>query len=408
MDWTYVVKPGDTWSRISRKLGIHTEALKNANPQRYPDEEFLIPGEVLYVPGRKPRTYWVQKGDSWDEICRRFAVLPDDLQAVNPNVSEEEAASLQPGRQLTIPVGRGGDIVKDDTPYGYVEMMEDLNGLVRAYPFMEITTIGRSVEGRSIPALRLGSGTRQVHCNGAFHANEWITSLALMRFAEEYARAIRGNGQVGSLRAGELVAAATLWIVPMVNPDGVELVHTGIVPSHRLYRDVLDWNGGSSRFRDWKANLRGIDLNDQFPAGWEIEKARRAPQSPGPRDFPGNEPLSEPEAQAMAAFTRQRNFDMVIAFHTQGEEIYWNYRGFEPPEAEEWAERLSRVSGYRAVKLTDSDAGYKDWFIREYRRPGFTVELGRGMNPLPMDSFRKLYPPAKAIILEALAGGGSV
>lgn len=83
-------------------------------------------------------------------------------------------------------------------------------------------------------------------------------------------------------------------------------------------------------------------------------------------------------------------------------EIYWNYRGYEPPESASFAEQLAIVSGYEAVQLTDSDAGYKDWFIQHYRRPGFTVELGVGVNPLPVESFADLYAEIVPILLTAL------
>ncbi len=79
-----------------------------------------------------------------------------------------------------------------------------------------------------------------------------------------------------------------------------------------------------------------------------------------------------------------------MSLHSQGGEIYWNYRGYEPPESKELAARLAAASGYRAVELTGSDAGYKDWFIQRFRKPGFTVELGIGKNPLPLADYEDM------------------
>jgi len=104
----------------------------------------------------------------------------------------------------------------------------------------------------------------------------------------------------------------------------------------------------------------------------------------------------------MARFTETIAFDAVMALHTQGREIYWNYREYEPAEAEHLAGRLGRVSGYKPVKLTGSDAGYKDWFIHRFRRPGFTVEAGFGENPLPMSNFDNIYVELQPLLLEAL------
>jgi g-D-glutamyl-meso-diaminopimelate peptidase len=104
----------------------------------------------------------------------------------------------------------------------------------------------------------------------------------------------------------------------------------------------------------------------------------------------------------MASFTNKHDFQRVIAFHTQGQEIYWNYRDMEPLESEPLAKRLAKVSRYKAVKLQGSDAGYKDWFIQQYRRPGFTVETGFGVNPVPLIQFRSMYDEVIGIMLEVL------
>lgn len=286
--------------------------------------------------------------------------------------------------------------------YGYGTLCDELNRLGRIYPFLHVEVIGESVMGKGIPALRIGQGAREIHVNAAFHANEWITTPLVMQFVEDlacsYARGTAWHGR----NTRRLLSEYSLWIVPMVNPDGVELVLNGISPDHPYQANLVEWNGDQPDFSNWKANIRGVDLNDQFPAHWEDESERRGQLGPGPRDYGGETPLSEPEAAALARFTECHLFELVIALHTQGREIYWNYRGYEPPESESFAEQLAIVSGYEAVKLTDSDAGYKDWFIQHFRKPGFTVELGVGVNPLPVESFADLYAEIVPILLTAL------
>lgn len=293
-------------------------------------------------------------------------------------------------------------IVDTGKAYGYADLIEDITRLEERYPFIQVDSIGMSVLGKSIPVLRMGSGANQVHFNGSFHANEWITSLLLMKFIEEYAEAYMNAERLYGSDVCERFVHTTLWIVPMVNPDGVELVHGRISSEDPRYAQALKWNNGLIDFSGWKANIRGIDLNDQFPAGWDREKERRELFGPGPRDYGGEEPLCEPEACAMAEFTRNHFFRMVLAIHTQGEEIYWNYRDMEPPESEDIVNRLAQASTYAPVKLDDSDAGYKDWFIQEFRRPGFTVEAGLGVNPLPLEQFPKMYEAISKLMLEAL------
>ncbi|MCF6092913.1 M14 family metallocarboxypeptidase [Microaerobacter geothermalis] len=286
--------------------------------------------------------------------------------------------------------------------YGYEEMMTDLTVLKSRYPFIQFTFIGESVSGRSIPVVRLGEGAKEVHYNGSFHANEWLTTIILMHFIEEYAKAYQNQGNMDSFHIPTLYNQTSLWIVPMVNPDGVELVQKGITPDHPYFDKVMRLNGGSRDFSGWKANIRGVDLNDQFPAHWEEEVTRRSPGEPAPRDYPGPAPLSEPESQAMAKFTHSHHFRLVIAFHTQCEEIYWGYRGLEPPESRQIVERFADFSGYKPVQYVESDAGYKDWFIQDWRNPGFTVELGRGVNPLPISQFSSIWEKVFRMLLTGL------
>lgn len=104
----------------------------------------------------------------------------------------------------------------------------------------------------------------------------------------------------------------------------------------------------------------------------------------------------------MAAFTREIDPGLVIALHSQGQVIYWGFQGLEPPEAEGIVQRLGRVSRYQPVRYAGSAAGYKDWFIQEYRRPGFTVEVGRGTNPLPLQQFDAIYSRLEPLLWEGL------
>jgi g-D-glutamyl-meso-diaminopimelate peptidase len=295
--------------------------------------------------------------------------------------------------------------MKIGSMYGYREMKEDLARLQRLYPFLKIKTIGKSVLGKRLVAIRIGTGKRQVHYNGSFHAREWITTPVLMKFIEDYAKSYTNDSQLRDKDMRQLFQQTSLWIVPMVNPDGVELVQRGVTSCNPYYERLLEWNKGSLDFSQWKANIHGVDLNRQYPAHWEEEKKRNAElgvTGPGPLSYAGTAPLTEPEAIAIAHLTQCHDFCLVMAFHTQGQEIYWNYRGLEPPESEMIANSFAAVSGYQPIELTDSDAGYKDWFIQEYRRPGFTIECGIGTHPLPLSQFSDIYEDVLGIMLEGL------
>lgn len=398
MVYSYVVQKGDTLFRIARRYHINLESIFSVNPQLR-TQSYIYPGQVIQLPLAETPKYIIQRGDTFYDIAHRFRVALHDLLAANPGVDPNR---LMIGQTIVLPLSKGPDIVDTSNGYGYMEMMEDIRLLGQRYPFLQIDSIGDSVLGQAIPVIRIGTGAKQVHYNGSFHANEWITTLLLMKFLEDYANAFTGDGQLRGRDMKALYESTSLWIVPMVNPDGVELVQGGAMPWNPYYTQLLEWNHGSRDFSGWKANIRGVDLNDQFPANWELERDRREVPGPGPRDYTGEAPLSEPEARAMADFTQAHDFRLVIAFHTQGQEIYWNYRDLEPPESEGIAERFAKVSRYRAVRLPESDAGYKDWFIQQYRRPGFTVEAGIGTNPLPVSQFRSIYDDVIGIFIEGL------
>ena len=286
--------------------------------------------------------------------------------------------------------------------YDYETMRNDLQRLLTIYPFLQISPIGNSVLGNELPEVLIGRGEKRVHYNGSFHANEWITTPVIMAFLNDYALSLTNQNTIRGVVTSILYEQTTLSIVPMVNPDGVNLVLNG-PPKDKPYisSNVIGWNNGSLDFSGWKANINGVDLNDQFPAEWEKERERN-PKTPGPRDYGGERPLSQPESIAMANLTKKRDFARVLAFHTQGEVIFWGFENLQPPENEVLAQEFGRVSGYEPVETVDSYAGYKDWFIQDWRRPGFTIELGLGKNPLPITQFDEIYEEALGIFLAAL------
>ena len=65
-----------------------------------------------------------------------------------------------------------------------------------------------------------------------------------------------------------------------------------------------------------------------------------------------------------------------------------------PPRARALAHLLERITGYKLEYPNEAIAGYggcKDWFISEFNKPGFTLECGKGVNPLPLSDFVYIY-----------------
>lgn len=284
--------------------------------------------------------------------------------------------------------------------------------IVERYPFCRSELLATTVFGRPVRTLVIGSGPRRVLYTAAHHANEWITALVLLKFAEDYAVAIDTNGQIFDRNARQLAEQATVYLVPLVNPDGVDLVTGAIAPGSEQYLQAqrLSENYPSIPFPNgWKANLLGVDLNLQYPAGWlqarEIKFSQGFTQ-PGPRDYVGRAPLTQVEARALANFTQIVDPALVLAYHTQGKEIYWQFEDIFVPGARELGEEFARLSGYTLADTpyNSSFAGYKDWFIRFFRRPGYTIEAGSGENPLPISQFDEIYRDNLGILVTGLSG----
>ena len=284
---------------------------------------------------------------------------------------------------------------------------ENLRTLQQQYPFIQTGSAGKSILGKDIPYVRIGRGQKEVFYSASIHANEWITSILLLEFLYEYCNAIQNNSTIWNFSARRLFESCSLYIMPIVNPDGVDLVTGALPPSSEPYQQAqkIATNFPNIPFVEgWKANIRGVDLNLQFPAGWQNARNIKYSQGfnrPAPRDFVGYGPLTEPEALAIYNFTLQHNFRLILAYHSQGEVIFWQFLNYNPPESFFIGDQFASVSRYslEPTPFNSSFAGYKDWFIQNYNRPGYTIEVGLGVNPLPISQFDEIYKDNLGILV---------
>ena len=217
----YMVKPGDTYYRIATARGTSVRAMLTANPNQNPN--LLIPGQYLNVP-------------------YGFPVVPTDV------------------------------------PFSSELLQICVQGLLVRYPFLSQKCIARTAWGRPVTALRIGQGPRCALYNASHHANEWITTPVLLQFLEQYAYAVATEGRILGMDAQQLWRRTTLWLVPMVNPDGVDLVTGAIRPGSQQYQAAQRIAAGFPEIPfpgGWKANLTGTDLNLNYPAGWEQARTNK-------------------------------------------------------------------------------------------------------------------------------------
>lgn len=353
-------------------------------------------------------TYKISSGDTLWKIAQKFGSTVELIENSNPDIS---ASNLQIGDIIIVPFNF--DLVPTDIAYSSLLCEMICEGLSVRFPFIQSSVAGRSVTGKPLPLLKMGKGNFKTFFNASHHANEWITTPMVLKFTEEYAKSVVNAVNIGDYNAEYTFDNVILYVMPMVNPDGVDLV-TGAMPKDdELYFDVLTLADNYPNIpfpSGWKSNIRGTDLNLNYPAMWEEAKNQKYAAGftlPGPRDFVGYAPLDQPESRAVYNLSRKENFRLTLSLHTQGEEIYWRFGSFAPPSGKELGEKMAAVSGYTLTDPVEfqSFAGYKDWFIMTYMRPGYTIEAGKGVSPLPINRFDVFYPPVEGILSVALGEG---
>lgn len=155
------------------------------------------------------------------------------------------------------------NIVKTNIPYTYDVLRNEIAELKNKYTFLETGNIGYSVLGKPIPYIRIGTGEKEVMYSGSFHANEWITTPVLMKFIEEFCIAYETNTNIYEYNAREIFKQTSIYIVPMVNPDGVDLVTGAVKPNTSIYQNYqyIARNFPQIPFPNgWKANFNGESL----------------------------------------------------------------------------------------------------------------------------------------------------
>ena len=286
-----------------------------------------------------------------------------------------------------------GEIVNPYRQYSYEQMCADISALEARYPeLISVSVLGQSVEGRDIPVFRLGKGDREIIICATMHAREYFCTNFVMYMTEQYCVSYNKNEWYAGLSYQEILDNVCFVIVPMLNPDGVNLAQNGIENAQQ--KDKLEQmelvDTGKNGYYAWKANINGVDLNRNWPYYWAEDAEVKSPAS---ANYNGSAPLTEPEVIAMKKLIDETPFYMLCSFHISGQVIYWidssnsqeMYNAFSPIIS-----RFARWTGYTKMYREDVSefGGYMVNYARAmYQKPCFTVEL------LPM---QYIYPHTNA------------
>jgi carboxypeptidase T len=298
----------------------------------------------------------------------------------------------------------------DSGYHSYAEMREHVRAVEAARPgIVRVFSIGESYEGRRIWAAEVsdnvgeGEGEPEVLLDGLHHAREHLSAeQAIAAFdwlVENY-----GRGTRLGRRVTRIVDTRRIWIVFMVNPDG--LIHD------------ISGNVRPGRYRAWRKNRQpngrgkpvGTDLNRNY--GYAFGRAGSS-GSPRSHMYRGPRAFSAPETRVMRDFVEGRVVDgrqritAHISFHTAGEQVLWPY-GYThtdtPSDMTELDTRALRAlgramaqrNGYRPMQssslyLTSGDM--IDWMYARHRIFSYTFELFPRGGSAP----RRWYPPDELI-----------
>lgn len=279
----------------------------------------------------------------------------------------------------------------------YASLTTELEKLCASSKALRLSYIGNSILLRKIPIITIGDdfAKKSVLYVSTHHAAENVCTSVLLSFIEEYIYAHERGKNICGINIGALYKMRKIYIVPMLNPDGVEYRLNGIDAASPIKERISEYNH-SGDFSDWNANARGVDINHNYNAYFEeykeIEKTNGI--TAGKTKYSGESAESEPETAALANFIRcSDSIEGIITLHTQGEEIYYKSKGKSSARNEYIAKAVSKMTGYTLSEAdgTASYGGLTDWFIKEYGKPSLTLECGTGKNPLPPQDGAGIY-----------------
>lgn len=267
----------------------------------------------------------------------------------------------------------------------YSHMQSSLKMLMDGQKLLKCDTLGRSILGRKIPLITLGEGKRAVVYVAAHRGTEAITTGVLLDFIADYLKQYERHATVFEYPLEYLFRERKIYIVPMLNPDGVSYVIDGVEEKNPLRERLLAMNGGSEDFSCWRANARGVDLNHNYDANFSEYKKQEIAVgifNGAPEGYSGEFPESEPETAALCRFLRAKREEIagVLTLHLGGEEICCSCADQLTAKSMAAGRVLSRFTGYRLVRPEglSMQGSLTDWCISALERPSYTLKCGKG------------------------------
>lgn len=193
----------------------------------------------------------------------------------------------------------------------YVQLAADNPGITK------LVTIGRTVRGQDIVALKVTRGARHTRDGsrpatllvGGQHAREWVGFEVVRRLAHHL---VEGYGTDATIT--DLLRSSEVWFVPVANPDGYDYTFT----DNRNWRGNLRDNDGDGRI----TQVDGVDLNRNYPTRWGYDDDGSSPK-PGSDQYRGSGRASEPETRAVDRLMNRVGFEFMVNYHSASEQLLY-------------------------------------------------------------------------------------
>ena len=272
--------------------------------------------------------------------------------------------------------------MKPKTFYDHNAVSARLQALRERYPALQISRLSRSILGRDIPMVTLGTGEKCVVYVGAQRGTEGQTAALLLDFTEDYLRQLEKNALLFEKRMSYLFSHRRVILLPMLNPDGVAYATAGSDAANPLNDRAHAMNGGDD-FSAWQANARGVDLTKNYGvcfAEYKAQEQLSGVPCGAPRGYSGEYPESEPEVAALCRFLRalQPSLLGVLELSLGGERIRCSCADKLAAKTTAVGRILRRVTGYRLETVdTGTGDGLASWCIERLSRPAYAIGCGK-------------------------------
>ncbi len=298
-------------------------------------------------------------------------------------------------------------VATDHQKYSYAEMADDIVRLSRKYPgIVHYNVIGKSEDGRNLYEVTVGnrSASRSILVVSALHAREYMASLLCMNQIEYYARNYRE--EIDSRKVSDVFNRVCVRYIPMANPDGVMISQQGIsqIRSKKLQKKLKKISKGTNTAL-WKANARGVDLNDNFP--YEFQVKGKA----GSQGYSGVRPANSREAGAIVRRIKALkgyHLKAVVNYHAMGSVIYGSCHreGFaNAANTDRMYQTAREVTGYSSAGNNGSHngGGLREYVMYHLQLPSITLEVGRHTCPGPISEFPAIWRENADLIFKEAA-----